>query len=178
MPFSKVYKVPRVVNLTGFGLWTYNGMLLWMDDMLYLTAYGHGGCCNKSSVNQATRYRYRGCQLLPSRLCQSAQGFSDFLIGLFWITFNLLKMMMNVVMDQQCFCCVVCLYLCWAMWAVKTARPSWWWTTGPARCWTTSLISVMDVTISLTRQSVKLYMMLWIYGHLSVGIYLSQRIFW
>ena len=35
----------------------------------------------------------------------------------------------------------------------------------------------MDVTISLTRQSVKLYMMLWIYGHLSVGIYLSQRIF-
>ena len=31
----------------------------------------------------------------------------------------------------------------------------------------------MDVTISLTRQSVKL---LWIYGHLSVGIYLSQRI--
>ena len=24
----------------------------------------------------------------------------------------------------------------------------------------------MDVTISLTRQSVKLYMMLWIYGHL------------
>ena len=79
MPFSKVYKVPRVVNLTGFGLWTYNGMLLWMDDMLYLTAYGHGGCCNKSSVNQATRYRYRGCQLLPSRLCQSAQGFSDFL---------------------------------------------------------------------------------------------------
>ena len=32
----------------------------------------------------------------------------------------------------------------------------------------------MDVTISLTRQSVKLYMM---YGHLSVGIYLSQRIF-
>ena len=35
----------------------------------------------------------------------------------------------------------------------------------------------MDVTISLTRQSVKLYMMLWIYGHLGVGIYLSQRIF-
>ena len=26
----------------------------------------------------------------------------------------------------------------------------------------------MDVTISLTRQSVKLYMMLWIYGHLRV----------
>ena len=31
----------------------------------------------------------------------------------------------------------------------------------------------MHVTISLTRQSVKLYMMLWIYGHLSVGIYLK-----
>ena len=28
---------------------------------------------------------------------------------------NLLKMMMNVVMGQQYFCCVVCLYLCWTM---------------------------------------------------------------
>ena len=35
----------------------------------------------------------------------------------------------------------------------------------------------MDVTISLTRQSVKLNRMSWIYGHLSVGIYFSQRIF-
>ena len=39
--------------------------------MLYLTAFGHGGCYNQSSVNLATRYRC--CQLLPSRLCQSAQ---------------------------------------------------------------------------------------------------------
>ena len=71
MPFSKVYKVPRVVNLTGFGLWTYNGMLLWRDDMLFLTAFGHEGCYNQSSVNLATRYK--ACQLLASRLCQSAQ---------------------------------------------------------------------------------------------------------
>ena len=26
---------------------------------------------------------------------------------------------MNVVMGQQYFCCVVCLYLCWTMWAVR-----------------------------------------------------------
>ena len=45
-------------------LWTYNGML-------YLNAFGHGGCSNQSSVNLTTRYRC--CQLLPSRLCQSAQ---------------------------------------------------------------------------------------------------------
>ena len=37
--------------------------------------------------------------------------------------------------------------------------------------------SVMDVIIFLTRQSVKLYRMSWIYEHLSVGVYLSQRIF-
>ena len=60
-------------------LWTYNGRLLWMDGMLYLTAFGHGLDCQ---------------------------------------------------------------------------------------------------TISLTGQSVKFYRVSWIYEHLSVGVCLSQRIFW
>ena len=38
-------------------------------------------------------------------------------------------------------------------------------------------LQVLDVIIFLTRQSVKLYRMSWIYEHLSVGVYLSQRIF-
>ena len=60
-----------MADLTGFGHWTYKGMLLWRDDMLFLTAFGHEGCYNQSSVNLATRYK--ACQLLASRLGQSVQ---------------------------------------------------------------------------------------------------------
>ena len=39
---------------------------------------------------------------------------------------------------------------------------------------------VMDywATMLLDYKSVKLYRMSWIYGHLSVGVYLSQGFFW
>ena len=53
-------------------LWTYNGILLWMDGMLYLTAFGNGDCWTcQSSTNLATRYKAR--QLLVSKIMQSAQ---------------------------------------------------------------------------------------------------------
>ena len=38
-------------------------------------------------------------------------------------------------------------------------------------------LQVLDVIIFLTKQSVELYRMSWFYEHLSVGVYLSQRIF-
>ena len=47
-----------------------------MDDMLFLTAFGHEGCSSQSSVNLATRYK--ACQLLDA----------DYV--------NLFKMTMNV----------------------------------------------------------------------------------
>ena len=67
-------------------LWTYNGRLLWMDGMLYLTAFGHGLDCQTimvmdfwaSMLLDYKSYIGHRCYHLPHQaVCEVLQGVVD-----------------------------------------------------------------------------------------------------